>query len=423
MSKDREISPLIQAWVGPHLPPEHVFIDPEKRPDDLKTLVRVYSRKWLIHPVRRHLTHRYSEILSRNGCDIIGVTGSAGKTTTKELISAVLTQKFNTKWSPGNIDPVYNIPQTVLHTPLNTEKLVLEMGIEFPGEMDYYLWLARPNTGVVTSIYWAHSEFLGSLENIVKEKGKLVELLPSDGLAILNRDDKNVYSLADRTNAQVVWYGQSEGSNVRGKNVKLTEDLKTNFTIEYEGESEQIELNLLGQHFADMALAAASVGLLSGMSLQEVKKGLETALPQEHRMNPIIREDKLTIIDDTYNANPLASKEAVKSLKEISGKRRAIFVLGEMKELGEFKERGHKEVGEEIANQGIDYVLTLGELTKHTIGAAIEGGLSKDKALYFDDKQKLIERLKEIVQPDDVLLVKGSRSMKMEEVVEVILTS
>jgi len=358
--KESEVSPLIQAWVGPHLPVEHVFIDPNKRPQGVLANAKLDAKKWLVHPVRRHLTHAYSELLSAQGTEIIGITGSAGKTTTKELVKSVLSQDFSTVWSKGNIDPIYNIPETVLHTPLGTEKLVMEMGIEFPGEMDFYLWLAQPKTGIVTTIYWTHTQLLGNVENVAKEKGRLVESLPKDGYAILNHDDPNVRELANRTKAKIVWYGTDDDKNldIKGENIQISDDFKTNFDLKIGDEEIGVSLSILGQQFVNLALAAAAVGHINGISLKDIKKGLEKVKPMEYRMNPRRLENGTIVIDDSFNANPLAVKESIRLVSKLGKGRRKILVLGEMKELGKFEEKGHREVGTVAAESEMDTLLT-----------------------------------------------------------------
>ncbi|MEK7497668.1 MAG: UDP-N-acetylmuramoyl-tripeptide--D-alanyl-D-alanine ligase [Patescibacteria group bacterium] len=411
------VSPLVQNWVGPHLPQEHIFVPPEKKPTNANDVARLYFRKWLIHPLKRHLTHSYSEALAAIGCEIIGITGSAGKTTVKELIASVLSQKFNTVYTPANIDPIYNIPTTVLKTPLNTQKLILEMGIEYPGEMDFYLWLAKPKTGVVTTIYYTHTQFLGSLDNVKREKGKLIESLPKNGYAILNYDDRNVRDLAKVTDAEVVWYGTDSKADIRATDIEFTDDLKTKFILKLGSEAEEITLNLFGQQFVPLALAAAAVGHLDGIEIKKIKHGLEKVGRQPHRMIPIKLENGTTIIDDSYNANPLATKEALRVLGNIGKGRRKIFIFAEMKELGQYEEKSHREVGAFAAETGVNITFGLGELTRFTL-KEIDKRRRGSKTIFSESKKELIELVKKTVRPGDVILVKGSRSMAMEEVVD-----
>lgn len=410
---------LIRWWVTPKLPREHIFISLEKRPEGFFEIIKVYFLRWIAHPIKRRIA-RYYLILLKKFFDItvIAVTGSAGKTTTKEMIASILSQRFKTVWTKGNIDPIYGIPDALLRTRLGTRRLVLEMGIEYPGEMDFYLWLAQPQTGVVTTIYWTHTEFLESLKNVVYEKGKLVELLSKDGYAVLNYDDPRVRSLAERTKAKVIWYGASKRAYVRAENIKFTKDLKTSFKLRIGEETDEVTLQLLGQQFVTLALAAAAVGLVNGLSTKDIKRGLEKVETQPHRMVPIKLGDRTLIIDDTYNANPLGTIEAIKVLSEVGKGKRKILVLGEMKELGKFEKKGHREVGAFAAERKIDMILGLGELTKFTLDEAAKKGANKENLVFFHDKKQLISYLKGEIKQGDVILVKGSRSMAMEEVVD-----
>lgn len=414
----KEISPIIQWWVAPHLPKQHIFVAPEKRPSEISKVSRLYFRKWLIHPIKRRLTHGYSRVLAKLGCGIIGVAGSAGKTTTKDMIASILSQKYKTAWSPGNIDPVYNIPTTTLSANPRTERLVLEMGIEFPGEMDFYLWLAQPSVGVMTNIYWTHTEFLGSLNDVIKEKGRLIESLPRRGFAILNIDDPQVRKLKRTTKAKIVWYGLSPKAQIKGKNISFTKDFKTKFTLEIEGEKQEVELSLLGQHFVSLALAAAAVGHINSMDIKLIKKGLEKASPQPHRMIPLRLKNGTILIDDSYNANPIAVMEAIRLVSSIGKKRRKMLVLGEMKELGRYEEKGHREVGKFAVEKGIDFIITLGPTTRFTIDEALKRGTKKNNTFIAKDKKELLMKVKSVIRPKDIVLVKGSRSLAMEEVVE-----
>jgi UDP-N-acetylmuramoyl-tripeptide--D-alanyl-D-alanine ligase len=414
----KEINSIIQWWIAPHFPKEHIFVAPEKQPSEVSKAGYLYLRKWFIHPIKRHLTHEYSRVLAKLGCEIIGVAGSAGKTTTKNMIASILSQKYKTAWSPGNIDPVYNIPTTTLSTNLRTEKLVLEMGIEFPGEMDFYLWLAQPSMGVMTNIYWTHTEFLGSLGDVVKEKSKLVESLPKKGFAVLNIDDPRVRKLKRVTKAKIVWYGLSPKAQIKGRNISFTEDFKTKFTLEIGDEKQKVRLSLLGQHFVSLALAAAAVGHINGMDIKSIKKGLEKVSPHPHRMTPLKLKDGTILIDDSYNANPIAVVEAIRLVSSIGKKRRKILVLGEMKELGRYEEKGHREVGKFAVEKGIDFIITLGPATHFVIDEALKRGIKKNSTFIAEDKEELLMKVKSVIKPEDIILVKGSRSLAMEEVVE-----
>jgi UDP-N-acetylmuramoyl-tripeptide--D-alanyl-D-alanine ligase len=409
---------LIRLWVGKYLPAEHIWVKPSQRPNEFKKLIRMYYRKWVVHPLRRHRTYSYSRDLQSQGCEIIGITGSAGKTTTKEMLAAILSRKFKTVFSVGNIDPVYNIPETVLHTPQNTEKLILEMGIEFPGELNFYTWMTQPTIGILTAVDWTHTEFFGDIHGVLKEKQKLITSLPHDGYAILNYDDPLVRSVSKKTKANVLFFGSTAKADIQFTDVILTPDFKTEFTLHWGKESIQVKLPLLGNHFASLAAASAVVGVISGMNLKEIKKGLETVKNEPHRMEAIRLKNGTILLDDTYNANPFATKGALRILKDVAGKRRKIFVFGEMKELGGYGIKGHREIGRYISDAGISELLTIGDLTRHTIKEARKSGLPKNCMHMFTDKNILLKELSKILKKGDVVLIKASRSMGFDEIVE-----
>ncbi len=416
------INPIIQWWVTPKLPREHIYIVPEKRPKGLHRIFRVYSRKWLFHPIKRRVAKYYLLLLQRFfGLTVIGITGSAGKTSTKDMVTSVLSQAGETMSSYKNIDPIYNIPTTILRCRPRTRYLVLEMGIEFPGEMDFYLWLAQPRIGVMTNINWTHTEFIGSLNDVIKEKGRLIESLPRRGFAILNIDDPQVRKLKGATKAKIIWYGSNSKAQIKGKNISFTKDFKTKFTLEIEGEKQEVELSLLGQHFVSLALAAAAVGHINGMDIKLIKKGLEKVSPQPHRMIPLRLKNGTILIDDSYNANPIAVMGAIHLVSNIGKKRRKILVLGEMKELGRYEEKGHREVGKFAVEKGIGFIITLGSATRFVIDEALKGGIKKNSTFVAEDKEELLMKVKSVIKPEDIILVKGSRSLAMEEIVEELI--
>jgi len=406
---------LLRFWFTDKLPIEHIKVPKGSG-------LRLYFSRWLIHPIKRRVAKYYLIFLRKFfGIRVIGITGSVGKTTTKEMIASILSQTRKTTSSFANIDPIYNIPTTILRATPSTKYLILEMGVEFPGEMDFYLWLAQPKIGVVTTIYWTHTQFLGDIKGVAREKGKLVERLPKDGDAVLNYDDPEVRKLAARTKAKVVWYGSSGKCDVSSSKIRIDSDLTTSFTISAKGKREEIRLKLLGKHFVPLALAAAGVGLANGLSLSEIKRGLEKVEPQPHRMVPIRLKNGVIIIDDTYNANPLATAEALRVLGEVGRGKRELLVLGDMKELGSFENEGHRGVGRIAREVGVNLIFGLGALTKLTIDEMVKKGFNPNKTFWSDDIKEITRALKKEIKLDDIILLKGSRSMAMEEIVAALM--
>ena len=407
---------LVCWWVSPELPVEHVWIKPEDRPKEWRKVVRVYFRKWIVHPVKRRVAKYYLVFLRWVfGLKVVGVTGSAGKTTTKEMIVAILGQKGEVVWSFANIDPVYNIPATILRCRPRTRFLVLEMGVEYPGEMDFYLWLANPDVGVITNLNLTHTEFLGGLFGVVREKTKLVRGLGRKGVAVLNGNDKVTRQRVRRLAARKLWYG--EGGGVEAKEVELDKEGNTDFNLVRGEEKVKVKLRLLGEQFVEDALAAVTVGEVLGIEFGAIEKGLESVKPESHRMVAMKTAKYGLIVDDTYNSNPLAAKRALEMVAKLVGKGRKVAVLGDMKELGGEERRAHLRVGMEVAGLKYDWLLTLGKAASYMGKGAVREGMEQERVRNFEGKGELIGELRRVLGKNTVCLVKGSRSMEMEEIV------
>jgi len=407
---------FMQKWVGNNLPKEHINLNTKSK----KGITGEILRKRVLHPIRRHLARYYAKyVLRKIGVKIVAVTGSAGKTTTKEMIASVLGQKYKIKKTLANIDPVYNIPQTLLHTPPWTKQVVLEMGIEFPGEMDFYLWLVQPDIGVFTNVNWTHTEFFKNISGVFNEKSKLIKSLSKKGLAILNYDDVVIRNFGSKLSTSVIWYGKNKSADIKASKIRITNEYKTKFLLEIGKNSIDIELNLLGEHFVSLALAAASVGKANRMKLEEIKSGLESVKSQKHRMVPQILTNGAILIDDSYNSNPYAVIASINLLSNKKFKeRRKILVAGEMKELGNYEEKGHRLVGEHAANKKIDVLLTIGKSSKYTLDEAQKKGLKKENLHFFSKRSELERFLTTNLQMNDVVLIKGSRKLNLDKLVK-----
>ncbi|MDP2860621.1 MAG: UDP-N-acetylmuramoyl-tripeptide--D-alanyl-D-alanine ligase [bacterium] len=361
------------------------------------------------------------------GIEIIGVTGSVGKTTTKEAIATVLAEKFRVVKSKENIDPIYNIPLTIFKINPRTEKLVLEMGVDHPGDMDKYLRMAKPKIVVVTKISPAHTEFLKDIEGIVEEKGKILECLSEKDWAVLNADGPFIESLAKKTKAKIFYYGLS------GKKAFLTAEkiqcslertsfilklAKNPWFLEQDPGSISVDFNLVGRHQVYSALAAAGVSLICGLGLSEIKKGLEKIKPSPGRMNIVKLPGSVIAIDDSYNASPAALEALLDFVGECDFSGRKIAVLGEMKELGKLTEAMHRKIGGLVAAKKIDYLFTLGETAKFLIEGAVDNGLPKKNTRWFDDMVEAAEEIKKLAKPGSLIFLKGSRFAHMERVLE-----
>src|SRR3989304_4696340 len=230
------INPLFRWWVTPRLPINHIYLTNEERHVGINKLMGTYIKRFFIHPIKRRLAKYYLITLKKIfGLKVIAITGSAGKTTTKEMIASILKQDGGTIASLANIDPIYNIPSTILRCTPFTKYLVLEMGIEYPGEMDFYLWLATPDMGVITNIYPTHTEFLGDVGGVYMEKSKLVRSLKKNDIAVLNSQDKYLTKLKNSLTGKIVWFG--DGTAVMASQEKLQKNFTTEFRIIFDQNS------------------------------------------------------------------------------------------------------------------------------------------------------------------------------------------
>src|SRR3989344_942169 len=366
------------------------------------------------HLTRFFLAKNIAKLYSRSR--FIGITGSVGKTTTKEACLSVLSQKFKTIASWGNLDPILNIPMTLLKMKPGVKKAIFEMGIEYPGEMDFYLSMVKPATGIVTRISFAHSQFLGSLEEIVKEKGKLIRQLPKEGFAILNWGDINVRKLAKETEAQVIFFGtSSKECHVWASNIKIENNL-TSFELNYGVERVEVTWKLLGRHFIYSAMAAASLGISLGLSLINIKKGLEKVEPAPHRLQLLEGLNGWLVLDDTYNSSPVALGEALEVLNELPARRR-IVVLGEMRELGSYSEGLHRQLPQNIYKDKIDLVFLGSGDAVFIADELLKLGFPPERVEANLSNSQIVSKVIRAIGRGDLVLIKGSRAVKLDEVV------
>lgn len=367
-----------------------------------------------VHLARFFLARNIGKLYPRSM--FIGITGSVGKTTTKEACLSVLLQKFKTIASRDNLDPILNIPITIFKVRPSIKKVILEMGVEYTEEMDFYLSMVRPATGIVTRISFAHSQFLGDINGILQEKEKLVRQLPKEGFAILNWDDLNVRKLAKDTDAQVIFYGTNfENCHVWASNIRVENNL-TRFELNYGVERVEVSLKLIGRHFVYAALAAAALGLCCGLTLISIKKGLEKMIPSPHRLQLLEGLEGWFVLDDTYNSSPVALEEALNVLSELPARRR-IIVLGEMKELGVYSESLHRQLAQKIYKDRVDMVFLGGGDVKFIAEELLKLGFPQERLDINLSNSQMVSKILKSAGKGDLILIKGSRAVKLDEVV------
>lgn len=355
------------------------------------------------------------------GIPVVAVTGSNGKTTTKDLIASVLAAKYRVLKTQGNFNNEIGLPLTLLKLLHPFDIAVLEMGMRGLGQIEELCRIALPNFGVITNIGIAHYELLGSQEKIAAAKGELLDSLPGDGAAILNRDDPYSVRLGQklaqqRPQLKIMYYGFHPEADIRAQNLAASSG-GTGFTVTAGHSSLPAFLPLWGAHNVQNALAAIAAGLICQIPLESCVECLAGAEISEKRLAPMPGINCSLIIDDTYNANPNSTMASLAVLKELPGKRK-MAVLGSLKELGAIAEQGHRDVGREAAKLGIDFLFTVGEEAKWIAQEAVKWGMKPDCVWWCSSKEEVVELLQQLLTEDDVVLVKGSRALAMEEIVK-----
>ncbi|SHF42236.1 UDP-N-acetylmuramoyl-tripeptide--D-alanyl-D-alanine ligase [Desulforamulus putei DSM 12395] len=352
---------------------------------------------------------------ARLNIPVVAVTGSNGKTTTKDMIASVLNTRYNTLKTEGNYNNELGLPLTLLHLTEEHQAAVVEMGMRGPGEIDFLARLAKPTGAVITNIGEAHLERLGSVQNIARAKTEVLEHIGEEGFAVLNGDSPFLRELAGRCKGKVWLYSLEGPGDIRGYEIR-PDGHGVRYQILYPGGQGEIRLPVPGSHNVMNSMAAVGVGLRLGLTFAEIARGLEQVALTHMRLE-MINCQGMTIINDTYNANPSSAKAALKVLQETATGRK-IAVLGNMFELGELEQPGHREVGEAAAGLQVDYLVTVGHLAQWIAEGGLKGGLSPERVRQCENNQQAMEILKEILQTGDTILVKGSRGMRMEEIVK-----
>ena len=348
---------------------------------------------------------------------MIGITGTNGKSTTKEMIASVVKMQYPTLKTEGNLNNHIGVPLTLLGLKKTHEAAVVEMGMSAAGEIKRLAEIAKPQIGVITNVSQAHMLQLKTLKDIQAAKGELFQSLSQEDTAIVNADDPLVYELAEQVRAKVITFGINNQADIRATDIQPNERSGFDFTLNILDKTIPVHLPFLGRFNVYNALAAAAVGHALGISPGLIKTGLGV----EHKLSQrgeMVRYGDLEILNDTYNANPQSMREAMQILKEHPAEGRKFLVIGDMLELGDGEQTAHQELGKEAAGHRFDFLVTVGELAGIAGSAAIESGMEKDKVQCFDSHQAAAEFLKATTQPGDCLLLKGSRGSHMETVLE-----
>lgn len=343
---------------------------------------------------------------------VVGITGSVGKSTTKEMVAEVLGTRYRTLKSPGNLNNEIGLPLTILKLGSGHERAVLEMGFYVSGEIEFLCDIALPQIGVVTNVGTVHAERAGSQEAIARGKSELIQALPSDGVAILNFDDPWVRKMEEKAKARVFFYGLSPEADLWADQIEGLGLDGIRFRLHYKGETVHTHVPMIGRHSVHTALRAAAVGLNDGLVWQEIFEGLSQGLTQL-RLVAVRSKTGALILDDTYNASPESMLAAINLLDEMDG--RKIAVLGDMLELGPYEKQGHEMVGMRAA-QVVKLLLTLGPRAHMIADSARRAGLKPANIFEFETSAPIVDWLNKNLTAKDALLIKGSHGLRMDRI-------
>ncbi len=388
-------------------------LDPASKPDLTPPLcLRVESSLAALQRIARFWRRKLN-------LRVIGITGSVGKSTTKEVVAQVLSQRYRTLRNAGNLNNEIGLPLTMLRLGPGYQRAVLEMGFYVPGEISFLCDIALPQVGVVTNVGTVHAERAGSQDAIARGKAELVQSLPPapDGTAILNFDDPYVRKMEEKTKARVFFYGLSPESNLWADQVEGLGLDGIRFRLHHEGETLHVHLPMIGRHSVETALRAAAVGLVEGMNWQDILSGLGQGHTQL-RLVAVRSESGALILDDTYNASPESMLASLNLLSELDAQRR-VAVLGDMLELGPYERQGHEMVGLRAA-QVADVLVTLGPRAHIIAEAARRAGMKAGTIFEFEDSMETVRWLQANLTARDAALIKGSHGLRMDRIIAAV---
>jgi len=371
------------------------------------------SIKFIFHSSRRILAKIWLSI--HKGVEVIGVTGSYGKTNTVAAIATLLAEKYKVLQTDINLDTRFNIPITVLKLGSH-KKLVLEYGVDRPKEMDYHLFVARPDIAVITGVTPVHSDpaHMGSVENIIREKSKLAAAVPKNGWVVVNWDDQNARRIADSAKTKVIFYGRNRHKCQFWASHIRTSYKGTSFQLHFQGLSHTVRIPLIGRHHVYTAMAAVIVATLCSLKWREVTAGLEKIVSLDGRGNIEPGPKETIILNDSRRANPASTIAGLQALADLVAKRK-IAVLGEMGELGDYEEEGHRAVGRKAAETKPDFLICIGPATKYTAEEA-KKGMRKQKVIWVKDVFEAAGVLSGILKKGDLWYLKGSLLKHLERI-------
>jgi UDP-N-acetylmuramoyl-tripeptide--D-alanyl-D-alanine ligase len=357
------------------------------------------------------------------GQRVIAITGSAGKTTTKELTAAVLSRRYSVLKSPGNLNNYYGLPLTLLALERSHDVAVVELAMSAPGEIALLARIAEPQVGVVTNVAPVHLAFFDCVDSIARAKRELIESLSPPATAILNYDDKRVRKFAEGFNGRVITFGFDAGARFRAGNYFPTPKPGSRFSVKAPKFQQEFTIPLPGRHNVLNALAAIAVARTFEVAPETIAQALSEP-PNLHQRSEILAlPGDVTVVNDSYNSNPLAMERMLETLAAWPRAARRIVIAGEMLELGQTSPELHRNVGRTCAERGVDWLLAVQGNARFLVEGAVEAGMSPERAIFFSTPEAAAERCLAMLRPADVVLVKGSRGVHLEKVIELLQSS
>ena len=347
---------------------------------------------------------------------VIGLTGSSGKTTTKEMMAAVIGRKKNILKTEGNLNNLIGLPQTIFRLTGEHELVILEMGTNTRGEIKRLTQIAAPDIGLITNVGPAHLAGFGSMDVVRDEKSDLFLNMSPSGIAIINLDDKAVTTAAERWNGRRITFSMSPNADVTVKDIERNGVKGVRFNLVIGGSTQKVEMKIAGLHHVHNAMAAAAAAIAVGIDQKTIAEGLAAFRPFSGRMEMIRLHNGAFLLDDSYNANPASVREALMTLKDLKAHHNGYVFLGDMLELGTEAGEMHRKIGMLIATIGVNALFLQGDFAEVTASGAKEGGLSPENIFFLSDEEKGIDYLREHLKKGDWIMVKGSRRMKMEKI-------
>ncbi len=380
-----------------------------------KVLIKVDDTLTAFHDIARYYRGKFD-------IPFIAITGSVGKTTTKNMTSDILAQKYRVLKTQGNYNNHVGLPLTILGLSSEHNIGVVEMGMSGFGEIKKLVSIVEPETAVITNIGMSHIEKLGSRQNILKAKMEIFDRLSFNNLAVLNADDSLLWELRDFLPFRKIYFGiHNEESDIRASDISYCgESGCSMFSVNMKNYTYRFKIPILGEHGIYNALASIALGIHYDVSPQDMVNALGDYKTGTMRSDIIQTPSGIKLIDDCYNASPASVYSAIRVLKRMECKGKRVAILGDMLELGDWAEQTHKEVGEFVASNRVDYLITVGKDSKYIATSAIEKGMNSNSVRSFSENEEVIGYIPEILSSDDVVLVKGSRGMKMECIVKAI---